>query len=434
MRRILVFLATMVMGVVLASGVALAAAVSEVEPNDSIATAQDIDASFDLSANPDIIESTTVLHATVNGTGNDTQDYYKFTVPAGDPARVVLDMDHTTPDDTTGTDPQYAPLIELYDSSGTRIDFSVDDGGDPGSTFDGDDPNGRDPRIVMDGADKLAAGTYYVGVGSFVDGTWPPIMGTVLAGATYQLHVSIGGDDPPGTDATSPTVLSIDRDDASPTNASSVSWTVKFSESVTFPDFDDFALDASSGLTGASFTTISIHPSGSGDVYAVAANTGTGEGTLGLNLVDDDSIVDGATNKLGGLGTGNGDFSGPIYTVDKKSPTVSSTTPPDGATKVSRTNPNITATFSEALAPIPTSTWVMLQKVKGQGQRETFLANVSTTVVQSSPTVVTITPAVTLDKGSYYRVRILGTGFGATDLLGNPLQQTFSWRFKTAPK
>src|SRR5215204_2989079 len=144
MRRILVFLATMVMGVLVASGVALAAVVTEVEHNDSIAEAQDLDASFDLSANPDISESTNIPHATVNGTGNDTRDYYKFTVPAGDPVRVVLDMDHTTPDFLVAGDPEYDPIIQLYDSSGVFIVESDDNAGDRGSTEDGDDPNGFD--------------------------------------------------------------------------------------------------------------------------------------------------------------------------------------------------------------------------------------------------------------------------------------------------
>src|SRR5215204_3450937 len=122
MRRILVVLATMVMGVLVASGVALAAVVDEVEPNNSIAAAQNIDvASFDTSVNADIADDTTVPHATVNGTGNETHDYYKFTVPPGNPVRVILDMDHTTPDDTTGSDPQYDPWIQLYDSGGVLL-------------------------------------------------------------------------------------------------------------------------------------------------------------------------------------------------------------------------------------------------------------------------------------------------------------------------
>jgi hypothetical protein len=57
----------------------------------------------------------------------------------------------------------------------------------------------------------------------------------------------------------------------------------------------------------------------------VAASTGTGNGTLGLNLVDDDSITDSAGNKLGGTGTsgaGDGSFTGEVYTIDKTAPTV----------------------------------------------------------------------------------------------------------------
>jgi hypothetical protein len=186
MRRILVFLATMVMGVLVASGVALAAAVSETEPNDSIAGAQEIAAaSFDLTANTDITDSTTLPHATVNGGGdaiadgseNDTIDYYSFTVPAGNSKRVYLDIDHTTPED-----PTYDSWIELYDSSGNLLAFSDDDPRDAGSTTD--DPNGRDSFIQT----ALAPGTYYVGVGSCCP------LGPVPDTATYQLHVSVGDD------------------------------------------------------------------------------------------------------------------------------------------------------------------------------------------------------------------------------------------------
>src|SRR5215217_6241803 len=161
---LLVGLAAMAAMVMLYAGAAWAASVGEVEPNDSIAGAQNIDASsFDLTANTDIFDSTTVPHATVNGTGNDTRDYYKFAVPAGDPVRVVLDMDHTTPDYVSGDDPQYDSWIELYDSSGGLLDYSDDEDSDPGSTETGDDPWGRDSRIVK----TLAPGTYFVGVGNY---------------------------------------------------------------------------------------------------------------------------------------------------------------------------------------------------------------------------------------------------------------------------
>ncbi len=113
-------------------------------------------------------------------------------------------------------------------------------------------------------------------------------------------------------DKTAPTVVSINRASTDPTTASSVNFTVTFSESVTGVNTADFAI-ASTGLTGAAISNVS----GSGTTYTVAVATGTGTGTLGLNLVDDDSIIDPATNPLGGAGAGNGNFTGQTYTVNR---------------------------------------------------------------------------------------------------------------------
>lgn len=107
-----------------------------------------------------------------------------------------------------------------------------------------------------------------------------------------------------------PAVTSMNRASADPTApATSVSWTVVFSMSVTGVDASDFAL-APVGVTGASITSVS----GSGTTWTVTANTGSGGGTLGLDLIDNDSIVSGST-PLGGSGAGNGDFTGQVYTV-----------------------------------------------------------------------------------------------------------------------
>ena len=118
-------------------------------------------------------------------------------------------------------------------------------------------------------------------------------------------------------DASAPTVQSITRVGTTPTNAASVQWTVTFSEAVTGVDAADFAL-AASGLTGASISNVS----GSGASYTVTASTGTGDGTLGLNLIDNDTIVDTTANPLGGTGAGNGNFTGQVYTIDKTAPAV----------------------------------------------------------------------------------------------------------------
>ena len=55
---------------------------------------------------------------------------------------------------------------------------------------------------------------------------------------------------------------------------------------------------------------------GTGAIRTVGVNTGTGSGTITLNVLDDDSIMDAATNRLGGTGAGNGDFTtGQTYNV-----------------------------------------------------------------------------------------------------------------------
>jgi PKD repeat protein len=65
-------------------------------------------------------------------------------------------------------------------------------------------------------------------------------------------------------------------------------------------------------VTGAAITNVT----GSGATYTVTVNTGSGNGTIRLDLVDDDSIRDLANLPLGGAGTGNGNFtSGEIYTI-----------------------------------------------------------------------------------------------------------------------
>ena len=108
-----------------------------------------------------------------------------------------------------------------------------------------------------------------------------------------------------------PIVVSSALASLNPTAAASVDFTVTFSKPVTGVDATDFVL-TSSGLSGASVTAVS----GSGTSYVVSAGTGTGSGTLRLDITDDDSILDASNNPLGGPGAGNGDFtSGESYSV-----------------------------------------------------------------------------------------------------------------------
>ncbi|PYS35632.1 MAG: hypothetical protein DMF75_03040, partial [Acidobacteria bacterium] len=124
-----------------------------------------------------------------------------------------------------------------------------------------------------------------------------------------------------------PTVLSITRFDPNPTNLQTVHFTVTFSKAVTGVNIganSDFTL-TTTGIAGASITGLS----GSGTTYTVTVDTGTGDGTVRLNVVDDDSIMstDALVLPLGGTGVGNGNFStGEVYTVSKSDPSVVSIT------------------------------------------------------------------------------------------------------------
>jgi len=111
-------------------------------------------------------------------------------------------------------------------------------------------------------------------------------------------------------DRADPAVVSIVRTDANPTTASSVRYTVTFSEPVTGVTSGDFS-PVVSGLAGAAVTGVT----GANMVCTVTVNTGSGNGSLRLDLVDDDSIIDGAGRPLGGAGLGNGNYAGQVYSV-----------------------------------------------------------------------------------------------------------------------
>ena len=91
----------------------------------------------------------------------------------------------------------------------------------------------------------------------------------------------------------------------------SIDFTVTFTQSVTGVDETDFQLIAP-GLPDAVITGVS----GSGASYIVSINTGSGKGSVHLNLIDNDTIVNDLSSPLGGAGLNNGDFTtGDTYPV-----------------------------------------------------------------------------------------------------------------------
>ena len=132
-------------------------------------------------------------------------------------------------------------------------------------------------------------------------------------------------------DKSVPVVTGIHMTDGNPTSSNLVHFAVTFSESVTGVDAADFGLATTGGITGAGLVEVT----GSGAAYNVTASTGTGDGTIRLDLIDNDSILDQVNNPLGGSGAGNGSFTfGEPYTISRSVPKVIS---------ILRTDPNPTA-------------------------------------------------------------------------------------------
>lgn len=189
--------------------------------------------------------------------------------------------------------------------------------------------------LTMQGTDLLVGGAF----------TNVNNNGTVIGEADY---LAIYGMTTSTTDTTPPTVVSVKRASPNPTSADSVDFTVTFSENIYFPWPSVFTV-TQSGVSGAEVTGWT----GSGSVYTFHVSTGSGTGTIRLDVTDDDTIVDAAGNPLGGVGAGNGTYTGgEVYNVtDTSFPTVQS---------IDRANPNPTlgptvtfaVTFSEPVTGV----------------------------------------------------------------------------------
>ena len=108
---------------------------------------------------------------------------------------------------------------------------------------------------------------------------------------------------------TYPRVRSITGTSPNPIASTTVDYQVLFSEIVSGIDAGDFELVTTGTLT-AQIDSIS---SPSGQMITVHIHNIAGDGTLALNLRDDDSIIDSDGFELGNEGAGNGDFEGEVY-------------------------------------------------------------------------------------------------------------------------
>ncbi len=139
-----------------------------------------------------------------------------------------------------------------------------------------------------------------------------------------------------------PTVSSITTRDPNPTNAEQVRFLVAFSEPVFGVDTDSFAL-STSGLTGAALDYVSGGPT----KWLVGASTGTGDGSLRLDVPAEAEVWDLAGNLISGLPYSAGE----VYTIDKTAPTVLSILRMD-PNPTTEEQVNYAVTFSEPVTGV----------------------------------------------------------------------------------
>lgn len=116
-------------------------------------------------------------------------------------------------------------------------------------------------------------------------------------------------------------------------------------------------------------------------------------------------------------------FTSTFTTADLTPPTVTSTTPTNGAANVAA-NTTVTATFSKAMdaTTINTNTFQLKATVSGTPVTGTVAYNAATNTA-------TFTPTSALSSQTAYTATITT---GAKDTFGNPLSSNFNWTFSTA--
>jgi hypothetical protein len=122
-----------------------------------------------------------------------------------------------------------------------------------------------------------------------------------------------------------PSVVSIVPTGANPSGAASVTFLVTFSEAVTGVGVADFAVTLTGTLAGVTVTSTGAD---TGNTRTVTVNTGTGSGTIRLDFLDDNTVVD-----IGAVPTGGAFNTGGVHTIDHDPPTVAI-----GAPSVTDTN------------------------------------------------------------------------------------------------
>ena len=264
----------------------------------------------------------------------------------------------------------------------------------------------------------LAAGSgtaQAIGTTTATGGTFSLVQPTALASGTYAVYATaqLSGQTVSAhsntitftVDATAPTVVSSTRQSptAATTNASSLTFRVTFSESVTGVNATDFTLTTTAGTVSSSGRTVAAV---SGSVYDVTVSGVSGSGTVRLDLnASNTSIVDAVGNAISG-----GYTSGLTYTLDQTAPVAGISRQNPTATVTNATVVTFRVTFSESVTGVSIGSFTL----NTTGTAAGTLASVAA-VSSSSYDVV----ASGVSGNGTLGLTLKSTGSGVTDGAGN---------------
>lgn len=352
--------------------------------------------SASLSADGKVVAFSSNASNLINGDTNGTSDVFVSDVSYGPErsptvASATPDCGFSTPQCPFPSNASITFIVTFSEQvSGVTIDdFSLDvvEGGITGASISGVSGYGAAYFVTVDTGTGEGRLRLNVLDNDSIKDTVPNPLGGVgvdngkfTTGKPYKI------------DKNSPAVVSIVRVDPNPSAASELHFIVNFSEEVYSVRSTDFVLTPTGDISGAVITAISPREDQytASKIYTVTVSTGTGNGTLRLDLIDTDSIIDNdSPHPLGGDGASNGDYTtGEIYTVDKSTPSIPNVT---SSLRVN-TNPtdalslSYTVTFSEAvngvdpsdfsLAATGSMSGALVTNVSGSGN--TYTITVST--------------------------------------------------------
>ena len=272
-------------------------------------------------------------------------------------------------------------------------DFTVDGSGVTG-TITGMSGSGSTYTVTVgsvSGTGTLSIDLKASGTG-ISDAAGNAISGGFTAGATHTV------------DTQAPSVSSIAVSGSPTANATSVSFTVTFSETVSGVDATDFTVDGS-GVTG----TIT-GMSGSGSTYTVTVGSVSGTGTLSIDLkASGTGISDAAGNAISG-----GFTAGATHTVDTQAPSVSSIAV-SGSPTANATSVSFTVTFSETVSGVDATDFT----VDGSGVTGTI------TGMSGSGSTYTVTVGSVSGTGTL-SIDLKASGTGISDAAGNAISGGFT--------